>query len=179
MIFEDIPCDKLLGRPLWSILRMNGEEHVREPGAKVGSIGMVMAGRLRCVDVLAARTVYFHHGFSGNIRKTNGQARLVITVHLENIICRVYLLEDREQHCPWLSDAESFTGLPLGSSQSHPEAICPPSSSIHGWWECSGHVWGRRASQLPALWCRAHESHLASRHLWNKSDGLGNQTHEL
>lgn len=77
-----IPSDKLFRSPLRSILRMDGEKHMREAGSKVGAVSMMMSSRLWCVDILTTRTIDFHHRFTGNIRKTDWQTGLIIAVNL-------------------------------------------------------------------------------------------------
>ena len=55
--------DELVSRSFGAILRVDHEEHVREPRAEVGPVGVVVARRLRGVHVHALWTVEFHHGF--------------------------------------------------------------------------------------------------------------------
>ena len=61
------PWDKLVGRPLWPVLRVNHEEHVGEARAKIGAICVVVPGGLGCVDIHTFRTVQLHHGLSRDV----------------------------------------------------------------------------------------------------------------
>lgn len=63
------PGHKLVGRPFWPVLRVHHEEHVREPGSKISSVGVVVTGRLRRVHIHTFRTVELHHGFTWDIRQ--------------------------------------------------------------------------------------------------------------
>lgn len=65
----DLPRDKLVGGPLGSVLGVNHEEHVGETGAEIGSICVVMPGRLGRVDVHTFRAVQLHHGLSRDVRQ--------------------------------------------------------------------------------------------------------------
>lgn len=48
---------------------MNHEEHVWEPGTKVGPIGVVVPGGLGGVDVHTLGAVQLHHGLSWDVRQ--------------------------------------------------------------------------------------------------------------
>ena len=51
---------------------MNHEEHVREAGAEVSAVGVVMTRRFRSVNVHAFRTIQFHHRFACSVRRGGG-----------------------------------------------------------------------------------------------------------
>ena len=57
------PGNELVGWSLWPVLRVDHEEHVREAGAEVGAVGVVVARRLGRVHVHALRAVELHHRF--------------------------------------------------------------------------------------------------------------------
>ena len=59
--------NELVGGALRPILRMDHEQHVRETGAKVGPVRVVMSGGLGGVDVHALGTVELDHGLSGDV----------------------------------------------------------------------------------------------------------------
>lgn len=61
------PWDELIGGPLGSVLGVNHEEHVREAGAEIGSVCVVMPGGLGRVDVHTFRAVQLHHGLSWDV----------------------------------------------------------------------------------------------------------------
>lgn len=63
------PWDKLVGRPLGSVLWVNHEEHVWEAGAKICSICVVVPGGLRCVDIHTFRAVKLNHGLPWDVRQ--------------------------------------------------------------------------------------------------------------
>jgi len=72
--------DKLVGWPLWPVLRVHHEEHVREAGTKVGAISVVVSGGLGCVDIHALWTVELDHRLTRDIREPDGHHWLVLTV---------------------------------------------------------------------------------------------------
>ena len=57
------PGNELVGWSLWPVLRVDHEEHVREAGAEIGAVGVMMPRRLRSVHVHALRAVELHHRF--------------------------------------------------------------------------------------------------------------------
>ncbi len=59
---------------------MNHEQHVREPGAKVGPVSVVVTRALGIVDVHALGAVELDHGLAGDVRQADGQHRLVLAV---------------------------------------------------------------------------------------------------
>ena len=62
-----IPGNELVGRAFGAVLWVDHEEHVREAGAEVGPVGVVVSRRLGRVGVLTLWAVKLHHGFSGHI----------------------------------------------------------------------------------------------------------------
>ena len=60
------PGNELVGWSLWPVLRVDHEEHVREAGAEIGAVGVMMPRRLRSVHVHALRAVELHHGLACN-----------------------------------------------------------------------------------------------------------------
>lgn len=79
------PGYKLVGRSLGPVLWMHHEEHVRETSAKVCAIRVVVPGGLGCVHVHALGAVQLHHGLAWDVRKANGQHRLVLTVYTRTV----------------------------------------------------------------------------------------------
>ena len=66
----DSPGDELVGRLLGPVLGVHHEQHVGKPGAEVGAVDVVMAGRLGGVHVHTLRTVELHHGLARHVGKT-------------------------------------------------------------------------------------------------------------
>jgi len=62
---------ELVGGTLRSVVWMNHEEHVGETGAKIGAIGVVVAGGFRSVNIHALGTVQFHHRLAWNIGESD------------------------------------------------------------------------------------------------------------
>lgn len=62
------PRYKLGGRALGARLRVHHEHHMREPGAEVGAVGVVVARGLGGVHLHAARTVQLHHRLARHVR---------------------------------------------------------------------------------------------------------------
>ena len=59
---------KLIATTFGSHLRMNEEEHVRESGAKVAAVGVMMLGRFGSVRIHALGTVQLDHRLAGHVR---------------------------------------------------------------------------------------------------------------
>lgn len=77
MNFEPVqPRHKLVGRTLRAILGVHHEEHVRESGAEVGAVRVVVSRRFRVVDVDALRAVDLDHRLPGDVGQAcaNGRA---------------------------------------------------------------------------------------------------------
>lgn len=66
---KDKPGHKLVGRPLWPVLGMHHKEHVGEASAKIGSIGVMVPGRLWCVHIHTLRAVELYHGLARYVRE--------------------------------------------------------------------------------------------------------------
>ena len=62
-----VPGNELVGRAFGSVLRVDHEEHVREAGAEVSPVGVVVSRRLGRVGVLTLWAVKLHHGLSRHI----------------------------------------------------------------------------------------------------------------
>lgn len=73
--------DKLVGGPLGPVLGVNHKEHVGEPGAKIGSICVVVSGGLGCVDIHTFRAVELHHGLSRDVGQANRKHGLILTIY--------------------------------------------------------------------------------------------------
>lgn len=81
MDFEAIQTrEKLIGRTFWPIFRMNHKQHVREAGAEVSAVCVVMTRGLRVVDVHAFGAVQLNHGLARQVGQTDWQHRLVLAV---------------------------------------------------------------------------------------------------
>ena len=76
-----LPGDELVGWSFRPVLRVHHEQHMRESGAEVGAVRVVVLGRLGRVHVHALWAVQLHHGFAGNVRQADRQHWLVLAVH--------------------------------------------------------------------------------------------------
>jgi hypothetical protein len=65
-----LPGYELIGRSLRSVLGMDHEEHVREAGAEVSSVCVVMLRRFWRVNVETFRAVELDHGLTWHVRQT-------------------------------------------------------------------------------------------------------------
>ena len=77
-----IPGDKLVGGLFGPVLGVHHEQHVREAGAKVGAVDVVMSGGLGRVDVHTLRAIQLHHRLSRNIGQTCGQFKQSDTIQM-------------------------------------------------------------------------------------------------
>jgi len=75
------PWHKLVSWPLGSVLGVDHEQHMREASPEICPISVVVSRRLGSVDVHALWAVEFDHCLPGDIRQTNGQHWLVLTIH--------------------------------------------------------------------------------------------------
>ena len=66
------PRHELVRRPLGTVLWVHHEEHVREPGAEVRAVDVVVPRRLGRVNVATFGAVEFHHRLAWYVAQAYG-----------------------------------------------------------------------------------------------------------
>lgn len=87
MNFESVETrHELVGRALGTILGVNHEQHMRESGAEVSAVGVMVARAFGSGDVHTFGAVQLDHRLAGHVAQTDGQHGLVFAVDARAVI---------------------------------------------------------------------------------------------